>query len=79
MEFIPHYRDITSSVALAQAQKNLSAIEVLMKTSTCRRLKLLRHFDPKAESKIKGTPKCCDNCRRGTGGSKERVSRQFSD
>ena len=65
--FIPYYRDITNSVALAQAQKNLSAIQVLMNTSTCRRIKLLQHFDANAESKIKGTPKCCDNCRRGTG------------
>ena len=30
--------------------------------SSCRRLKLLKHFDEKATSRVWQTPACCDNC-----------------
>jgi superfamily II DNA helicase RecQ len=45
-------------------RSNARQIETYINTRTCRRLPLLRHFDPYAKSSVTATPKCCDNCDR---------------
>lgn len=38
-------------------------MEAYLEVPGCRRMKLLRYFDKKADSKLFGTIECCDNCR----------------
>ena len=47
-------------------RSNAKKIETYINTWQCRRLPLLRHFDPDANSSVTATPKCCDNCDRGS-------------
>ena len=45
----------------------LNQMEMYLTTTSCRRKKLLSHFDSNAKSDLYGTEKCCDNCRDGKG------------
>merc|ERR1719223_193563 len=46
-------------------RSNAKKMETYINTQQCRRLPLLRHFDPDASSSVTATPKCCDNCEGG--------------
>ena len=46
-------------------RSNAKKMETYINTQQCRRLPLLRHFDPDATSSVTATPKCCDNCEGG--------------
>jgi len=50
-------------VAHRERQKKLiQEMEEHLESSTCRRMKLLRHFDSNATSSVTKTKRCCDNC-----------------
>ena len=38
-------------------------MEAYLEVPGCRRMKLLKYFDKRAESELFGTIECCDNCR----------------
>lgn len=56
-------RSMTNVTYRDTQSKLLKEMESYLEVPGCRRMRLLRYFDKKAESKIFGTVNCCDNCR----------------